>query len=83
MTEQSHPADANHAGPADTASAGPAGSGPVEPAARPAGFWQRRRDRFVAEIDRNRQGGHRIPTWVLSAAVLAMLAAWAAVILLS
>jgi hypothetical protein len=50
--------------------------------ARP-GFWQRRRDRFVAEIERNRAGGHRIPTWVLALALVAMLAAWAAVITLS
>jgi hypothetical protein len=52
------------------------------PAPRP-GFWQRRRDRFVAEIERNRRGGHRIPTWVLAAALLAMVVLWAAVIVLS
>jgi hypothetical protein len=51
-------------------------------AARP-GFWQRRRDRFVAEIQRNREGGHRVPTWLLAAALLAMVALWAALILLS
>ena len=53
-----------------------------EPAARP-GFWQRRRDKFVAEIQRNREGGHKVPTWVLALALLAMLALWATVILLS
>ena len=53
---------------------------PGEP--RP-GFWQRRRDKFVAEIERNRQGGHKIPTWLLALALAAMLTAWAAVILLS
>jgi hypothetical protein len=52
------------------------------PTRRP-GFWQRRRDKFVAEIERNRQGGHKIPTWVLAAALLAFVAAWAAVILLA
>jgi hypothetical protein len=52
------------------------------PAPRP-GFWQRRRDRFVAEIHRNREGGHRIPTWVLALALLAFITAWATVIALS
>ena len=47
------------------------------------GFWQRRRERMVAEVRRNRAGGHRVPTWVLVLAVVAMLAAWAAVILLA
>lgn len=56
--------------------------GPDDAAARP-GFWQRRRDRFVAEIHRNREGGHRVPTWLLTAALLAMVALWAALILLS
>ena len=47
------------------------------------GFWQRRRERMVAEIERNRAGGHRVPTWVMALALVAMLAAWAAVIVLS
>ena len=58
-------------------------AGPTPTPARRPGFWQRRRDKFVAEIQRNRQGGHRIPTWVLTLVLVAMLAAWAAVILLS
>jgi hypothetical protein len=37
----------------------------------------------VAEIQRNRQGGHRIPTWVLAVGLMAMVAIWAAIILLS
>jgi hypothetical protein len=48
-----------------------------------SGFWQRRRDKFVAEIEHNRAGGHRVPTWVMVLALVAMLAAWAAVIVLS
>jgi fatty acid desaturase len=47
------------------------------------GFWQRRRDKMVAEIERNRTGGHRVPTWVMALAVVAMLAAWALVIALA
>ena len=55
-------------------------SGDVE---RRPGFWARRRAKALAEIERNRAGGHRIPTWVLALALVAMLAAWAAVIALS
>jgi hypothetical protein len=47
------------------------------------GFWQRRREQAVAEIQRNRAGGHRIPTWVMALALIAMLAVWAAVIALA
>jgi hypothetical protein len=50
--------------------------------ARP-GFWQRRRDRYVAEIQRNRAGDYRIPTWVLAVALLTFVALWATVIILS
>ena len=53
-----------------------------EEAGRP-GFWQRRRHKMVAEIERNRAGGHRIPTWVLALALVAMLTAWALVVALS
>ena len=44
-------------------------------------WLQRRRERARAEIERNRLGGHRVPTWVLIAALAAMVAAWAAVII--
>ncbi len=43
----------------------------------------RRRERARTEIERNRQGGHQVPTWVLVLALVGMLAAWAAVIVLS
>ena len=56
---------------------------PENSAAPRPGFWQRRRDRYVAEIQRNRVGGHRIPTWVLAAALFTLVALWAAVIVLS
>jgi hypothetical protein len=38
---------------------------------------------MVAEIERNRAGAHRVPTWVMALAVVAMLAAWALVIALA
>jgi hypothetical protein len=44
---------------------------------------ERRRDRIVAEIQRNRRGEYRVPTWVLAAILVAFLAAWAALIFLS
>ena len=47
------------------------------------GFWPRRRERMVAEVQRNRAGGHRVPTWVMVLALVAMLAAWATVIVLA
>jgi hypothetical protein len=38
---------------------------------------------MIAEIQRNRRGGHRVPTWAMAAALVAMLAAWAALIILA
>jgi hypothetical protein len=40
------------------------------------GRLERRRERIRAEIHRNRQGGHRIPTWVMAALLAAILIAW-------
>ena len=59
------------------------GPTPTPTPTRRPGFWQRRRDKFVAEIERNRQGGHKIPTWVLALALVAFVALWAAVIVLA
>jgi hypothetical protein len=47
------------------------------------GWADRRRDRIVAEVRRNRRGEYRVPTWVLAAVLVAVLAAWAALIFLS
>ena len=58
--------------------------GPGDQAAgRGAGWWQRRRDKVVAEIERNRRGEYAVPTWVLAAILIAIVAAWAAVIILA
>jgi hypothetical protein len=46
-------------------------------------WLQRRRDKVVEEIERNRRGGHEIPTWVLTVILLAVVGAWAAVIILA
>ncbi|MBM2619892.1 hypothetical protein JIG36_30710 [Actinoplanes sp. LDG1-06] len=43
----------------------------------------RRRDRIRAEIQRNREGGHRVPTWVLAAVLGVILIGWLVLILTS
>ena len=54
-----------------------------EDAGERPGYWQRRRARALAELARNREGGHPVPTWVMVAALLALLTAWALVIALA
>ena len=54
---------------------------PTDPSERSAedvswGRLERRRERIRAEIQRNRQGGHRIPTWVLAALLGVVLVGW-------
>ncbi|WP_018352432.1 hypothetical protein [Longispora albida] len=41
------------------------------------GRMQRRRAKIAAEIRRNREGGHRVPTWLLAVLLVVVLAAWA------
>jgi hypothetical protein len=36
-----------------------------------------------AEVERNRRGGHRVPTWVLALALAAMVGALAVMVILS
>jgi hypothetical protein len=47
------------------------------------GFLNRRRERIVAEIQRNRRGEYTVPTWVLVLLLLAIVAGWAALIIFS
>jgi len=54
-----------------------------EDAGERPGYWQRRRARALAELACNREGGHRVPTWVMVAVLLALLTAWALVIALA
>ena len=37
---------------------------------------ERRRERIRAEIERNREGGHKIPTWVLATLLGLALIGW-------
>ncbi len=43
----------------------------------------RRRERISAEIRRNREGGHRVPTWVLAVILGAFLVGWVLLIVTS
>jgi hypothetical protein len=45
--------------------------------------FQRRRDRIVAEIERNRRGEFKVPTWVLVVILLAIIGGWALLVILS
>jgi hypothetical protein len=38
-----------------------------------ANFMQRRRDKIVEEIQRNRRGEYTVPTWVLAALLVAIV----------
>ena len=40
------------------------------------GRVQRKRDRIRAEIQRNRAGGHKVPTWAMAAVLGAVLLGW-------
>ena len=40
------------------------------------GRLERRRERIRAEIRRNREGNHKVPTWVLAAVLGLILAGW-------
>jgi hypothetical protein len=40
------------------------------------GRVERKRARIRAEIERNRRGGHKVPTWVLVAILGLLLAGW-------
>ncbi|WP_164842489.1 hypothetical protein [Actinoplanes solisilvae] len=44
---------------------------------------QRKRDRIRAEIERNRAGGHRVPTWVLAAVLGVFLLGWVCLVVTS
>lgn len=41
---------------------------------------EKRRARIREEIERNRRGDHKIPTWVLAVALVVFIAGWVALI---
>lgn len=48
--------------------------------ARP-GRSRRRREKIVAEIERNRRGEYTVPTWALVLILLALIGGWLAFVL--
>jgi hypothetical protein len=64
-----------------------AGPEPGDARARRAAYdgervsWiRRRRDKVAAEIERNRRGEYKVPTWALALLLLVLVAGWVAVI---
>ncbi len=47
-------------------------------ARRRPGYLERRRDRIVAEIQRNLRGEYKVPTWVLTVLLVALIVGFAA-----
>jgi hypothetical protein len=45
--------------------------------------FRHRQERIVEEIQRNRRGEYRIPTWVLVVILLALVGGWIALIVLT
>jgi hypothetical protein len=43
-------------------------------------WLRRRREKAVAEVEANRRGEYRVPTWVLVTALVVVVLAWAAII---
>ncbi|MFJ8578106.1 hypothetical protein [Micromonospora sp. NPDC093277] len=43
----------------------------------------RRREKIRAEIEQNRRGEHKVPTWVLAAILVLIVGAWLALIFLA
>lgn len=59
---------------------GAPGKGEDDDPLRKKPMWERRRDKIREEIARNRRGEYTVPTWVLVVALVAIIAAWAAII---
>ena len=47
----------------------------------PVTWYERRRAKISAEIERNRRGEYTVPTWVLVVVLLVIVGAWVAVII--
>ncbi|MFI6761231.1 hypothetical protein ACIBF5_19050 [Micromonospora sp. NPDC050417] len=47
------------------------------------GWVNRRREKIVDEIARNRRGEYTVPTWVLVAALVLLVGGWIAVVVFS
>ncbi|WP_116077111.1 hypothetical protein [Asanoa ferruginea] len=47
------------------------------------GWLQKRRQKVIEEVERNRRGDYRVPTWVLAVLLGAVLAGWLLLIFLN
>jgi hypothetical protein len=54
---------------------------PKRAGTEPVTWFERRRAKISAEIERNRRGEYKVPTWVLVVALVAIIGAWVAVIM--
>ena len=52
----------------------------TDPTTVKLGWAERRRNKIVEEIQRNRRGEYTVPTWVLVVALVAIIAGWLALI---
>ncbi len=59
----------------------PGDTGAVGPGGRRPSWLERRRQRVAAEVERNRRGDHRVPTWVLAVILAAILGGWIILVL--
>ena len=53
------------------------------PAERRRSLLERRQEKIAAEIERNRRGDYRVPTWGLVVALVVVVGAWLVLILLA
>lgn len=80
---------AHDAAPQDTAEENDAGPGAEQPRSqeeqpeRKPTRMERRREKIREEIERNRRGEFVVPTWVLAAALAAIVIGWALLIILA
>ena len=44
-------------------------------------WLERRREKVIAEIERNRRGEYKVPTWVLVGLLMLIVAGWAALVI--
>ncbi|XVV08926.1 hypothetical protein ACQP2X_29245 [Actinoplanes sp. CA-131856] len=55
----------------------------MSPPDQPSSRVDRKRERIRAEIQRNRAGGHRLPTWAMAVVLGLILAGWLCLIITS
>jgi hypothetical protein len=59
----------------------PAPDRPKRRETEPVTWVERRRAKISAEIERNRRGEYKVPTWVLVVALVVLVGGWAALII--